>query len=324
MLSWDNLKIACTKSSLCFLISHRFVGVQGHGVDVLFVGAHPATQRCVAPVRPRLVGWAAPFRAVPPSSHAAALGNGLGLRLRLCFARHVGTCRRAFRRQFQLLGAGIVICAFLCCCVHVSFSQHDVFLWSMVVICWTGITVLCEPFVPYSLLEFWFSKFGGSCPSGSRIIQHSAPQSATVMLSTSSPIPPIFLLARGIARCTTKCAAVMLWKLSSPFLPLSRHPFTIRDAAQKLGCFIDPNACFFTGFREVLSRRDVHESQCWNSPTSKACLLVTNFVLNGVPLLGSLGVQLLRYLDRAFHAAHVKTEPRMESVDDLRSKRCVH
>ena len=41
------------------------------------------------------------------------------------------------------------------------------------------------------------------------MLQHSAPPSATVMLSTSSPIPPIFLLARGTARCATKPTALV-------------------------------------------------------------------------------------------------------------------
>ena len=205
---------------------------------MLFVGTDPETQRCVAPVRPRLVGWAAPFRAVPPSGHAVALGNGRELRLRLCFARHVGTRRRAFRRQFQFLGAGILICAFLSCCVHVSFystifSSHLPLDWSVVVICWTATTVLCEPFVPYSLLEFWFSKFGGSCPSGSHKIQHSAPPSATVVLDSTD-----FFAGKGIARCATKRATVMLWKLrSSLFFYLCRDTFHHQGRWSAAGLF---------------------------------------------------------------------------------------
>ena len=178
-------------------------------------------------------------------------------------------------------------CAFLCCCVHVSFSvkaapqvsnacsrpdclctctvmdcetgsacqtwwkytatmltpwnvcsrprrlcrgfQHDEFLsfpvdCGVVVISWTDITVLCVPFVPCCLVELWFSKFGWSCPSGSRKMQRSAAPSATVVRSTSSPNPPTFLLARGIARRTTKRASVMLMmQRTSSSAPLSRH-----------------------------------------------------------------------------------------------------
>ena len=49
------------------------VGLQGHSVNELCVGADPDTQRCIAPVYPRLVGWATPFGAVLPSGRFAAL-----------------------------------------------------------------------------------------------------------------------------------------------------------------------------------------------------------------------------------------------------------
>ena len=72
---------------------------------------------------------------------------------------------------------------------------------------------------PCLVLEVW-----RACPSGSRKIQHSASPNATVMLTTSSPNPPIFLLARDIARCTTKRAIVRLMLLmTSSWAPLSRH-----------------------------------------------------------------------------------------------------
>ena len=93
----------------------------------------------------------------------------------------------------NFFGAGIAISAFsllFCLCLFlparlVSSLSLDL---RVVVICSTGIAVLCEPLVPYSLIEFWFSKFGRSCPSGSRKILHSVPPSATAMRSTSSPI----------------------------------------------------------------------------------------------------------------------------------------
>ena len=60
----------------------------------------------------------------------------------------------------------------------------SLFLWTgVVVICWTDITDLCVPFVPYSLWSFGFRSFGRSCPSGSRKIQHSAPPRACQELS---------------------------------------------------------------------------------------------------------------------------------------------
>ena len=106
VLSWD---IHCVHEEFPFFFDlSQFcaattrVGLQGHSVDELFIGADPEIQRCIAPVRPRLVGWAAPFWAVLPSGYVAALGYGLGLRLRLCFARHVGTDPLGGRQLFRL------------------------------------------------------------------------------------------------------------------------------------------------------------------------------------------------------------------------------
>ena len=195
--------------------------------------------------------------------------------------------RRAFRQQFQLLGAGILICAFLSCCVHVSFystifSSHLPLDWSVVVICWTATTVLCEPFVPYSLLEFWFAKLGGSCPSGSHKIQHSAPPSATVVLDSTD-----FLAGKGIARCATKRATVMLWKLrSSLFLPLSRHlPPSGTLVSSWVVSLILTHAFFtgFRGFREVgRPRVAVLEVADLKGMPPQLRPGVINFVLNGV------------------------------------------
>ena len=84
-----------------------------------------------------------------------------------------------------------------------------------------------RPCVNHSLLTLWpclVLEVWRACPSGSRKIQHSASPNATVMLTTSSPNPPIFLLARDMARCTTKRAIVRLMLLmTSSWALLSRH-----------------------------------------------------------------------------------------------------
>ena len=81
---------------------------------------------------------------------------------------------------------------------------------------------------PCLVLEVW-----RACPSGSRKIQHSASPNATVMLTTSSPNPLIFLLARDIARCTAKRAIVRLMVADDIFVgTFVATPFINRDAGQ--------------------------------------------------------------------------------------------
>ena len=74
---------------------------------------------------------------------------------------------------------------------------------------WTGvwwshagpdITVLCEPFVPCSLVEFWFSKFGWSCPAWEP--QDTALRSAKRSLSCAARLRQIhrFSCWRGALR----------------------------------------------------------------------------------------------------------------------------
>ena len=101
-----------------------------------------------------------------------------------------------------------------------------------------------------TLLGFWFSKFGGPCPSGSRKIQHFASPSATGMLSMSSPSSTNFLPGEG--HCEAHHKACNHDFVGAEIISVSTFaatPSTFRDAGQKLSCVIDRNACFFTGLR---------------------------------------------------------------------------
>ena len=109
--------------------SQRVFGLQGHSVTELNVGAHPETQRCCVPVRPRLARWAAPFRAAP-------LGDGLVLRLRLCLDRQVSTV------DVPLAGSSSSLTQESCLVrfsdvgfMFMSLSPVRCFYWSVVVIC---------------------------------------------------------------------------------------------------------------------------------------------------------------------------------------------
>ena len=120
----------------------HFVGLQGHCVIELYVGAYPetcrfpVTQRFIAPSRSRLVVWAAPFWADLPSGHIAAPGCVLGLHSCHHTARQVGTSRPVPRWRLQVLGAGIAFCFFLCClfwvfcvCVRDPVPRCHVYCW---------------------------------------------------------------------------------------------------------------------------------------------------------------------------------------------------
>ena len=228
MLLRGNWKITCTKSSLCFPISPSSVLRQ----RVLVCKATASTSssselilKCNGELHqrdhglsdgPRHLGQ--PFLRVMSRLWVMGLDFvcaspllGMSLHVDVPFT---GSSNFSAQESWPARFAAVVSMSTMC----FSLLPLD---WRVVVIRWTGNTVLCEPLVHHSSIVFWFSKFGGSGPTGSRMMQHSVPPSAIVMLSTSSPIPPVFLLARGIARCTTKCATVTLWKLSSSsFLPL--------------------------------------------------------------------------------------------------------
>ena len=203
VLSWDNLKIACTESSLCFSLSPSFVLRQ----RVLVCKATASTSSSLElilkfnGVRASATTACRMDRAISGSFSFGSC-RGSGLKAWTSFAPLLcSACRHGSSLWQAAISAssapcwtmsmglsrevptscrrirGLCVSLLLCPCLFLParcFFSHVPLDWSVVVICWTGITILCEPFVPFSLVECWFSKFGWSCPSGSRKMQHSA------------------------------------------------------------------------------------------------------------------------------------------------------
>ena len=150
--------------------------------------------------------------------------------MRLCSARHVATCRIAFRRQFQLFGARIASCAFFCCCVLVSFSVRRVSQPGGSVSC------LC-------------CSLSTHCSISTRALVRTVP----------------YFLTGSFSECSVPCFLMLTMRRTSSSPPLSRLHQQRRWTEAELFTTVPMHA--FSRAFEVLSRRDFHVPQCWKSPT---------------------------------------------------------